>query len=134
MNDLEARKRALVVESELYRKTLALEFHNLTLHLESLRSKLSPVRAMRSLLPLLPLAGAWLGSQWFGQRRANRAAQSRSGFQRGIGLAVMAWRVYRQVAPVLAMVLSRRRRKKSESDSADGSIPAEFTQYRKERD
>jgi len=60
MNELEAKKRALVAESEVYREMLKLELHNLRLYVSRTKHKLKSFRRPNPLLMLLaPLAGAF---------------------------------------------------------------------------
>jgi len=61
MNLLEAKKKALVAESEVFRETMKLELHNLRLYGARTRQKFSSFgKPNRLLLLLTPLAGAIL--------------------------------------------------------------------------
>ena len=53
MNELEAKKRALVAESEVYRETLKLEVHNLRLYVSRTKQKLTGFTRPNPLLMLL---------------------------------------------------------------------------------
>jgi hypothetical protein len=96
MNELEARKRALVAESEIYRQTLKLEFQNLRLYGAGLQRKFA---AFRLLQPLLMLAAPFA-----------RGSFRKRGFSkfRLVTKAIWAWQLYRRIAPVLQRLRSKR--------------------------
>ena len=72
MNELEAKKKALVAESEVYRQTLKLEIQNLRLCAVRSRRKLSLLGASSSLLML----GAPLARSLLGRRRSPMSTSS----------------------------------------------------------
>jgi hypothetical protein len=88
--ELEARKRALASESEVYRETLGLEIRNVRLSVDAFKRRFFGVRKLAGLLPFAaPVAGIWFGK---------RQSGSRSGLWR---TALLAWQLYRRLAPVL---------------------------------
>jgi len=96
VEDLQAKKRALVRESEVYRQTLVMEFHNLRLYTERIRSKVTKLSRLNPFLTLAaPLAGG------FFRRTVGRSKL------RFVGKALMAWRLYKQFAPLLRGVVDR---------------------------
>ncbi len=102
IEELQARKRALVAESEVYRQTLGLEIQNLRLYSVQLQRKLSRFAPSNPLwLLAAPLAGLLLR----GRRR---------GWRGMIGTALLGWRVYKRVRPILSMLFKR-----SSPDKAD---------------
>jgi hypothetical protein len=96
MNELEAKKRALVAESEVYRETLKLEVHNLRLYVSRTKQKLTGFTRPNPLLMLLaPLAGAF-----FRKRRAS--------WLRRASMAFLSWQVSNRLMPFLKGVFSSR--------------------------
>jgi len=88
MKDLQARKRALAAESEVYRQTLKLELQNLRLYGMSLKRKVTKARASSLALAAgAPLLWALL----FKRRRSKLGLAS---------AAVTAWNLYRKFAPL----------------------------------
>src|SRR5437868_12028166 len=94
MNELEAKKRALVAESEVYRETLKLEVHNLRLYVSRTKQKLTGFTRPNPLLMLLgPLAGAF-----FRKRRAS--------WLRRATMAFLSWQVSHRLMPFLSGLFS----------------------------
>ncbi len=89
------KKRALAAESEVYRRTLELELRNFRLYTTSLRQRWSPLRHLKT---VLPLAGAAAG---FLARRRKVKTQSRL-----LRNAMLGWRAYRTISPVFRRVLA----------------------------
>ncbi len=96
VRDLEARKRALITESEVYRETLKLEVQNLQLYSIRMRRRFSNLAKIAPLLLLVkPIA-----SLFFKQRKPV--------VKRGLfGSLILGWRLYRQFAPVVGTFLNR---------------------------
>src|SRR6266481_7327572 len=94
MNELEAKKRALVAESEVYRETLKLELHNLRLYVSRTKKKLTSFTRPNPFLMLAaPLAGAFFrkcSSSWL--RRAT--------------MAFLSWQVSSRLMPFLSGLFS----------------------------
>src|SRR5262245_32852311 len=114
LKDLQARKRALVAESEIYRQTLTLEIRNVRLYSAALRRKFAFVSASK---PLLIFGLPWLTSL-FKRRKRRRVGLLKVGF--------VGWKLYRMVSPLL-----RRFRKQAYTvrstispHSTDGRAPA----------
>src|SRR6266853_1117161 len=94
MNELEARKRALAAESEVYRETLKLEIHNLRLYVGRTKQKLTGFTRPNPLLMLLaPLAGAF-----FRKRRGS--------WVRRATMAFLSWQVSNRLRPFLTGLFS----------------------------
>jgi hypothetical protein len=91
---LDARKRALVEESEVYREMLKLQVRNLTLYSLSLRQQMQSPSALKSWAMLaLPFAFKFF----------RRSSSRQKGFLKGgtLGAALMAFRTARRFAPML---------------------------------
>ena len=84
MRELEARKRLLVAECEVYRELLKLEIQNLKIHGVRTRKKF---RSLRWLSPFVMMSLPMAGSLF---RRKRRFAWRRVG-----ALALIVWRFYR---------------------------------------
>src|ERR1044071_4068730 len=97
MNELEAKKRALVAESEVYRETLKLELHNVQLYVARTRQKL---RSFGKPNPLLMLAAPLAGALF----RKPRGAWLRRG-----AMAFLGWQVSNRVMPLLSGLFGRPR-------------------------
>jgi hypothetical protein len=90
MNDLEARKRALVQEAEVYRETLNLELQNIRLSAVQLKKKYSSFRSSNPLMILAaPLAGLFL-------RKSSGPPKSRF-----FASAIFLWQLYRKISALL---------------------------------
>jgi len=114
MKDLEARKRALAAESEVYRQTLKLEIQNLRLCGIRAKRKFSFFGALNPLLTLGgPLAGAMLGGK------------GRGPLFRCIKSAVVGWQLYRKLGPLIeAFFPTRTRQQTSAETRAESRSPA----------
>lgn len=114
LKDLEARKRALIAESELYRQTLSLEIQNIKVYGARWRSRFALLRLAN---PLILLAGSFIGGRFLG--RASSRRQRRGKVSRMIGASLMGWRLYRRFSPLVQRLLSARaNRKRSHPDRA----------------
>src|SRR5258706_8238652 len=100
MNELEAKKKALVAESEVYRETLKLEIQNLRLSAIQARRKASFPGTVSSFFMLAaPLAGSLFSS---GRQRP---------LSQVLKAAFMGWRFYRKVGPLISTLFPTRNRK-----------------------
>src|SRR5262245_20090364 len=107
MNSLEAKKRALVAESEVLRETLKLELHNLRLYGVRTRQKLSSFTSPNKLLIFAaPFAG-------FLFRR------KRSSLIRRFAMGLLSYQFTNRVLPLLTALFSATRR------SSDGECAEE---------
>lgn len=96
MNSLAAKKQALVAESEVYRHALGMEIQNLRLYTARMKKRMNLLNAARPLLSWLPLLSLFMG------KKTVRAPEPKpSGLARWWSRAVLGWRVYRTLAPVL---------------------------------
>src|SRR6266404_3488867 len=84
IEELEARKRALVEQSEIYRQTLRFEAHNLRLYMAGITQKVDKVKFFN---PLMVLAAPLLKSFF-----ARKLQRSKLGL---IAKGFLAWRLYR---------------------------------------
>jgi len=91
MNELEAKRKALVAESEVYRETLKLEFQ--ALRLCGLKARKA---SFFKVLPLLSMAGPLL----MGRDRS---------WPRLLSAALLGWRMYRKIAAIAGRFTSTRR-------------------------
>ncbi|HEV2211182.1 MAG TPA: hypothetical protein VG167_20655 [Verrucomicrobiae bacterium] len=108
VKELQARKRALVAESEAYRHALNLEVHNVRLYMVGFRRKLRRLRALRPLLVLLPLAGWFVRSRSHTEEPKARPA----GLRRLLGWGLLAWRMSRQYGPLVGTLLGKLRERR----------------------
>ena len=118
IGDLQARKRALVAQSEMWRETLKGELHNLAVYGAGLRKRMDQVRNIGPWLLLgLPLVGSLVGVL----SRRNGAGQNHSAtpskFKGGLATALAGFRLYRKYAPMVRSLvghLASRRRARAE--------------------
>lgn len=116
IRDLEARKRALVTESEICRENLKADLHNLVLYGDGLRKRVDQVRRIGPWLTLgLPIAAPLLGLL---SRRRNKHHESKhsnakhpdsvppSRVKASIATALMAWRLYRKYGPTVRSLVT----------------------------
>ncbi|SRR5258707_832718 len=105
VKQLEAKRRALTAESEVYRQTLKLEIENLRLSAIQARRKITSGTVNPSLVMLIaPLAGSLL--------------TKRGGRLRGmVSTALLAWQVYRKAASIFGgFVFRPKQRTKSRGE------------------
>jgi len=87
VNDLEARKRALADESDMYRQVVRLELHNLELYARRVQRKVTIFATIKPLLALgAPLAGSLFGRR---QTKWMRLAEA----------AFAGWQLFRKFTP-----------------------------------
>ena len=115
IGELQARKAALVAESEVYRQTLRLELQNLRLSVLRARKRASFFGSSAPLLILTgPLLFRSLISSLFSSRRVGR--------MRLFTTALVGWQMYRRLSPILQTVFrvwgSRPRRKRQSEERA----------------
>jgi len=100
IKELEARKRALVEESDLYRQTLRFEIHNLRL-----RAMWTKRRATwLTLSPLLPLLAPLI------KAFVKRKQTQRSSKWRIVSAALAGWQLYQKISRFVPAIFSRSRR------------------------
>jgi hypothetical protein len=109
LKEIEARKHALVAESEVFRQTLTLEIQNLRLYSLRVQRKFASLRLAN---PLLLAAGTLFGARFI---RGGSRPKRRGKWSRLLGASLMGWRLYRQFGPPLQTVLLRRRRSRDKS-------------------
>ena len=94
MNQLRVRKQALLVESELNRQTLLLEWQGLKASVSWVRTGMGWLRILGPMgIWLAPVAGLFVARQW----------PSREGWWHK---ALLAWRLWKRVAVVLGFLQS----------------------------
>jgi hypothetical protein len=122
IRDLEARKRALVTESEICRETLKAEVENLRLHGAAFLHKFDRVRSIGPwVLAAAPVAIPLLGLL---TGRKNKAPK-RSPIKGGIATGLLAVRLYRRYGPLLRSLIAQlraRRRSAAEARSPAANI------------
>lgn len=118
MRELRERKRQLVAESDVYRETLRLEVQNLRLYSAGVKQKLTAFRAINPvLMGLAALMGLPLGGALRPRRKRN--------WLRLVMTSVAGWQMYRQVAPLIQLFLSRSKaRKETNGAAAEAEMPA----------
>lgn len=121
--DLEARKRALVRQSELCRQALQADLHNLVLYGANLRRRVDQVRSVGPWLLLATPLAAPLAGLLFKKRHkpTNSAPPART---KGIvASALLAFRLYRKYAPLVrsmaSHLVSRRSRSADRNPAAE---------------
>jgi hypothetical protein len=108
---LEARKRVLVAESEAYRQTLRLEVAQLQLHAEQLKRRFRLILFAQPLVALLPLVIKLVTG-----RKARIERNSRSKFGGMLNAALIGWRLARRFAPLISSFRRRARPRGFASD------------------
>jgi hypothetical protein len=106
MNELAARKQALITQSEVHRQTLTLELDNLRLYIARQKRKFALLRLARPLLLLLPVLGPLLIRK---KAVAAVASAPRSPWRRALSGGLIAWRLYHKLRPALHHAFARRR-------------------------
>jgi len=102
---LEARKRALVTQSETCRETLKAEVQNLVLYGNNIHRRLDRVRGIGTWLLLgIPLAATLLG---LFLRKENSAPRPSSGLKGRIATALLGLRLYRKYSPLVRTLVSQ---------------------------
>jgi hypothetical protein len=115
IKELEARKRALADESDLYRQTLRYEIHNLSLHATSIKRRVGWL-ALTPLWPLLPpLINAFV-------KRKQKQKQPGSSQWRIFSTALAGWRLYQRFSHFLPTIFSRARRARLRDGRASSRI------------
>ena len=109
--ELEARKKALVAESEIYRQTLQVEVRNIQLSVAGTTRKLSH---FKSLFAIVPVGSSLLGMLIAGLFR--RKKRESSGL-RLLPTALMGWRLYQKYGPMLQPLLSKLTKTKRNSNA-----------------
>jgi hypothetical protein len=109
MNPLAARKQALLAESEIYRQALTIEIQNLKLSAAFIKRNLNILRLLKPMLLLAPVAASIIGLR----SSSKPEGRSSDGWRRWWGAALVGWRLYRQAAPLLGQLLSRRNSRNS---------------------
>lgn len=117
VTDLEARRRALAAESEVYRQALTLEIQNLRLYAaRQQRTYGGIVSGLASSAPILKLLMP-LVAMWMRRRRHRR----RGKWSRLIGLAAMGWQAYSRFGPMIRSVVSLPLRRRPSGMAEAGS-------------
>jgi hypothetical protein len=115
--ELEARKRALVTQSEICRETLKADVQELLLYGTSITKRIDKFRSVGPwFLLAMPLGASLLGL--ITRKSHQNHAQPRSKFKAAIAAGLMGMRLYRSYAPTLRDLVShfttrRRARKRS---------------------
>src|SRR2546423_10230663 len=95
MRDLEARRKALAAEAEVYRQTIKLELQNIRLYSRQTKRKFTTVRPSNPLfIALIPLLTSLL-------RRTGPVRKFRF-----LSAALVAWQMFNRFAPLLPGVIA----------------------------
>jgi hypothetical protein len=103
IKEIEARKRALVAESEVYRETLKLEIQNVRLYKARIGRNFAIFRLAN---PAALFLGSLVASRFLGSGRERR--KPRGKWSRIIGGLLVGWRLYRNFGPLLHTILRNR--------------------------
>jgi hypothetical protein len=117
VDQLEAKKRALITEAEVYRQTLALEIQNLRHYRLGAERRL---KQFSGLFMLIPLGGSLLGMISAALFRRKR----RSKLRRWLPTALMGWRFYRKFGPMLQPLVARFMAGRAAGSRAEDRTPA----------
>jgi len=118
MSDIEARKRALVTQCEIYREALKADIHELQLYGASFFKKID---RLRSFGPWLMLAAPVVLSL-LGMFRGKSASPKPSKLKGRLATALMAFRIYRKYAPMVRSMANHfiaRRRTSTQREPAE---------------
>ncbi len=106
VKELEARKRALLAENEVYRQTLKFELRNIGLYAAHAKLRFSQARAFSPVFLLgMPAAGFFLR-----QMLARKRERRRSRLSRLAATAVFGWKIYQKVVPFCRDLFSGRKK------------------------
>ncbi|HLH53598.1 MAG TPA: hypothetical protein VKY92_08280 [Verrucomicrobiae bacterium] len=111
IEELAARKQALVAESELCRQELKTELQHFRGHVESFYHKFDRVRSVGPWLMLAGPVAVPLLRMVF-SKKSKQAPQSIKG-KGALATAMLAFRLYRKYAPMVKSVMSHLRSRKS---------------------
>jgi len=115
VKELEARKRALAAESEVYRQTLEFELRNIGLYTVYAKHRFSQARAFGPFVVLgMPAAGYFLGKMF--------ARKKRSLLARLMTTAVFGWKMYRKLAPFCRGLFSGARKSREATQMGGGAV------------
>jgi hypothetical protein len=107
VKELEARRRALAAESEVYRETLEQELRNLGSVALSARQRFARVRAFNPLFILGMPAAGYVFRKMFDRKKKVR---KKSQMSRTISTLILGWKLYQKVAPVWQALVSQARK------------------------
>jgi hypothetical protein len=97
--DLQARKRMLLAESEMYRQTLSSDVAHLTSATAWISTALHYARLVAPALAVaVPIAGFFFGSR---KKRAHAHAHTAPAKKNLLGKVIAGYRIARQVKPIL---------------------------------
>ena len=105
MTELEARRKALALESDVYRETLKLHIQNLQLYGQRARQRFTSGPSNSWLMLVAPLIGAFIG------RRKLPKVRLVTG-------VIFAWKLLQKVRAVFPTIFKRRKRHQEEPASA----------------
>lgn len=118
--ELEARKRALITESELCREALKADLENLRAYTDGIFKKIDRVRSFAPWLMLAAPVGIPLLKLFTGRKTSNHHAPAPSPMKGRLATLMLGFRLYRQYAPMVRSVIGQfmsRRRAAAESRS-----------------
>ena len=103
ITELEARRKALAQESDVYRESLKLQLQNLQLYGAHLRQRLNFFRPSN---PLMMLIGPLIGGVIQSRRKSSRMGM--------FATLVFAWKIFRKIRGLLPALFARKKRRKQE--------------------
>jgi hypothetical protein len=113
IKELEARKQALVQESDLYRQTLRFEIYNLRLHATSVKRRATWL----TLSPLWPLLPTLIKAFVKRKQKPQRSSQWRL-----FSTALAGWQIYQKISRFIPAIFSRSRRARLRDEHASSRI------------
>jgi hypothetical protein len=112
ISEIEAKKRALTIESEIYRQSLKLQAQNLRICATGLSRRYTSGPLVRLLRVAVTLLGSSLGRMILPKRRSR--------WMRLVAAALLGWQAYQKVAPLLQGFFPRRTSgPRSETDAVE---------------
>jgi hypothetical protein len=110
MKELEARRKALAQESDVYRETLKLQLQNLQLYGAHVRQRFNFLRPSN---PLMMLIGPLIGGLVQSRRKSSRMGL--------FATLLFGWKMFRKMRALIPALLARRKRRQKEGASASAS-------------
>jgi hypothetical protein len=123
VNDLEARKRALVAESDLCRQALKADLDDLRDYSSGFFQKVDRVRSLAPWIlgASVPLALPLM--KLFKNRTTEKPRSSTSGLKGKFATLMMGWRLYRQYGPMVRSALNQFQAKRRSASSSRSVSP-----------
>ena len=111
MTELEARRKALAQESDVYRESLKLQLQNLQLYGAHLRQRFNFLRPSN---PLMMLIGPLIGGLIQSRRKSSRMGV--------FATLLFAWKMFGRIRSLLPALFARRKKRRREEDAPASAI------------